>query len=67
MESKNTVAAEPIVRPWEGLISEAPSEKKFMQGILGDLNYYNFNDLKTTSLELTHPIHASLPFFSCKS
>jgi hypothetical protein len=33
-----------------------------MEGILGVLNYYNFNDLKTASIELTHPIHAS--FFS---
>jgi hypothetical protein len=33
-----------------------------MKGILVYFNYYNFNDLKTTSLELTHPIHASLLF-----
>jgi hypothetical protein len=32
-----------------------------MFGILADFNRYNFNDLKTASLELTHPIHASLP------
>jgi hypothetical protein len=38
-----------------------------MQGILGDFNYYNFDDLKTASPELTHAIHANLPFFSCKS
>lgn len=29
--------------------------------------YYNFSNLETTSLVLTHSIHASLPFPSCKS
>jgi hypothetical protein len=34
-----------------------------MLSILGDFNFvFNFNDLQTNSLEVTFPIHASLPF-----
>jgi hypothetical protein len=41
-----------------------PLRKKFMQGIFGPFNYYNFNDLKTALLEQTHPIYSNLPFSS---
>jgi hypothetical protein len=37
------------------------SEEKRIQGILGDFSYYNFNDFKTSSLEVIRPIHAKLP------
>jgi hypothetical protein len=36
---------------------------KYMKGILGDLRYYHFNYLKSSSLEPTYPIHSSLPHF----
>jgi hypothetical protein len=37
--------------------------KNYMYGILGDWNYYNFNDLETASLELTQMIHKIVPSF----
>jgi hypothetical protein len=36
-------------------------KKKFMVGISCDFNYSKFNDLQTTSLEVTRPTDASLP------
>jgi hypothetical protein len=39
--------------------------KKYIYSISGDFKC-NSDDLKTTSLELTHPFHASFPFFRCK-
>jgi hypothetical protein len=48
-----TAAAGPIGRSLK---------KKYMQGILGHFKNYNFNNLRTSSLEPTHLIHAGLLF-----
>lgn len=41
--------------------------RKKTEDILGDFNQYNFSDMKTTFPEVTHLIHASIPFSAVNS